>query len=95
MTEKEFDVKLKELIKEITTLPNNQQKQLTKLTEETKERHKELKINASNVQKSFGDLRICVKYLLFDLEATRRERDQFKSIINKNNNSPGKIEGEI
>jgi hypothetical protein len=30
------------------------------------------------VQDALGQLRVDVKYLMFDLEATRRERDEFK-----------------
>jgi len=31
------------------------------------------------VQEALSQLRLDMKYLMFDLEATRRERDQFKS----------------
>jgi hypothetical protein len=33
------------------------------------------------VQEALSQLRLDMKYLIFDLEATRRERDQYKSMI--------------
>lgn len=83
-----FNNKLRELIQEITNLP----------VEETKKRHKAIKDNIDQVAKSLIDLRICLKYLLFDLEATRRERDALKAILNKRNgedDKPNKAEGEM
>ena len=32
------------------------------------------------VQEALGQLRLDMKYLMFDLEATRRERDEFKQL---------------
>lgn len=33
------------------------------------------------VQEALAQLRLDMKYLIFDLEATRRERDQYKAMI--------------
>jgi hypothetical protein len=33
------------------------------------------------VQEALAQLRLDMKYLVFDLEATRRERDRYKAII--------------
>ena len=33
------------------------------------------------VQEALSQLRLDMKYLIFDLEATRRERDQYKAMI--------------
>lgn len=35
------------------------------------------------LQEALGDLRVQMKYLVFDLEATRRERDELKNILGK------------
>lgn len=35
------------------------------------------------VQGALGQLRLDMKYLLFDLEATRRERDEYKAQLEK------------
>ncbi len=66
MNEEEFNNKLQELIRTVADLPTDEQKQ------------NQHKIEVDKIIKSLTDLRICIKYLIFDLEATRRERDQFK-----------------
>lgn len=35
------------------------------------------------VQEALAQLRLDMKYLIFDLEATRRERDEFKDILDQ------------
>ncbi|TWT91155.1 transcriptional regulator [Stieleria varia] len=35
------------------------------------------------VQEALSQLRLDMKYLVFDLEATRRERDQYKEMLEK------------
>ena len=47
---------------------------LDRVTESTKRRRRILQL----VQEALGQLRLDMKYLMFDLEATRRERDAFK-----------------
>ncbi len=83
MDEDTFTNRLQELIREIADLPIDQQKKIAPLIEETKERHKENKENFSKLEKSFGELRIYLKYLLFDLEATTRERNQLRRRLNQ------------
>jgi len=81
MNEEAFNKRLRELIREIANLPADKQKQLAPLVEKTGERHEELKKNVGKIANSLADLRIFLKYLLLDLEATRRERDRLKSIL--------------
>jgi septal ring factor EnvC (AmiA/AmiB activator) len=81
MTDEEFNTKLKDLIAEIVQLPQDKQKKLTALVEETKERHADIRTAMSKAQQSLLNLQICLKYVLFDLEATRRERDKFKGLL--------------
>ncbi len=38
------------------------------------------------VQEALSQLRLDMKYLIFDLEATRRERDQYKSMVQGDQN---------
>ncbi|RLC89125.1 MAG: transcriptional regulator [Chloroflexi bacterium] len=101
MDEDTFNKKLRELIREIASPPADKQKQLAPLVEETKSRHNEIKENVDKVTKSLSDLRICIKYLLFDLEATRRERDRLKNIVDNqppkdaDDDEPNKAEGEM
>jgi hypothetical protein len=46
----------------------------SKVAESTRRRRRVLAL----VQEALGQLRLDMKYLVFDLEATRRERDEFK-----------------
>jgi uncharacterized membrane protein len=81
MDEATFQKKLGELVKEIGTLPTSQRKKLELLAEETKQRHLELKKSVSSLQDSLDYLRLSIKYLLFDLEATRRENSYLRQLL--------------
>ena len=81
MNEDTFQKKLAELVREIGTLPPGERKRLESLAEETKQRHKELKETVGNLQESIDFLRLSIKYLLFDLEATRRENAYLRKML--------------
>jgi len=81
MDEETFQRKLGELVKEIGTLPATQRKKLELLAQQTKERHEELKKSVSSLQESLDYLRLSIKYLLFDLEATRRENSYLRKML--------------
>jgi len=52
---------------------------LSKVVESTKRRRRILSL----VQEALGQLRLDMKYLMFDLEATRRERDSFRERLDE------------
>ncbi len=81
MDESTFQKKLGELVQEIGTLPAGERAKLEALAEETKERHKKLKQTVSSLQDSIDYLRLSIKYLLFDLEATRRENNYLRKML--------------
>ena len=81
MDEVTFQQKLSELVKEIGTLPASQRKKLELLAQETKQRHLELRKSVTNLQESLDYLRLSIKYLLFDLEATRRENSYLRQLL--------------
>jgi nitric oxide reductase activation protein len=81
MDEVTFQQKLSELVKEIGTLPASQRKKLELLAQETKQRHIELRKSVTNLQESLDYLRLSIKYLLFDLEATRRENSYLRQLL--------------
>jgi hypothetical protein len=81
MTESEFQTKLAELMGEITTLPHTERKKLEKLANETRERHERLRATVSTLQESLDYLRLSIKYLVFDLEATRRENTYLRKML--------------
>lgn len=81
MDEKTFQRKLSELVAEIGTLPPQERKKLEVLAEQTRRRHQELKDTVSGLQESIDFLRLSIKYLLFDLEATRRENEYLRKML--------------
>ena len=74
----ETHVDLKSLVGIIQTLPGDIQRTLAgpviHLNNTLNRRSKILKL----VQDALGQIRLDMKYLMFDLEATRRERDELK-----------------
>ena len=84
MNEETFQHKLAELVAEIGTLPEDERQKLEMLAEQTKARHKQLKETVSNLQESIDFLRLSIKYLLFDLEATRRENGYLRKMLEDN-----------
>ncbi len=74
-----------DLIAAVKELPEEQRKTvdaaLGRVVDSTKRRRRILSL----VQDALGQLRLDMKYLAFDLEATRRERDEYRR----------QIEGEV
>lgn len=87
MDEGSFQKKLSELVSEINTMPEVEKTKLAKLAEETKQRHELLKKTVSNLQESIDFLRLSIKYLLFDLEATKRENAQLRKMLEERSGS--------
>lgn len=81
MDESTFQRKLAELVREIDTLPEGEKAKLADLAEETRQRHAKLKQTVTNLQDSIDYLRLSIKYLLFDLEATRRENGYLRKML--------------
>ena len=74
-----------DLVTAVNGLPEEQRKTvnaaLDRVVDSTKRRRRILSL----VQDALGQLRLDMKYLAFDLEATRRERDEYRR----------QIEGEV
>ncbi|MEM6258422.1 MAG: hypothetical protein AAGI37_08925 [Planctomycetota bacterium] len=83
MDEKTFQTKLASLMSEINTLPEGERKKLANLAEQTRERHDKMKKTVSDLQESLDYLRLSIKYLVFDLEATRRENQYLRDMLSK------------
>lgn len=81
MNEQEFQQKLGDLIKQISDLPEADRAKLEELAQETKDRHSSMKRTITDLQESLDYLRLSIKYLVFDLEATRRENDYLRKLI--------------
>jgi len=85
VNEETFQRKLAELVAEIGTLPEGERNKLQLLAEQTKARHKQLKKTVDSLQESIDFLRLSIKYMLFDLEATRRENSYLKKMLEESN----------
>jgi hypothetical protein len=83
MNEQEFQQKLGELISQIDNVPESERSDLLKLAEETKHRHERMKKTIGDLQDSLDYLRLSVKYLVFDLEATRRENQYLRKLLDR------------
>lgn len=83
MNDADFRTKLDQLMQEIGDLPEEARPKLEKLAEETKARHEKMRTTLSELQESLDYLRLSVKYLVFDLEATRRENTYLRGLLDK------------
>lgn len=81
MNEQDFQNKLAELITQIDDLPEGERERIGKLADETRARHDKMKAAITGLQESLDYLRLSVKYLVFDLEATRRENEYLKGLL--------------
>lgn len=69
---------LQDLIAAVERLPAPFKEGLTPIVERVLEANRRRRQILTLVQDALAELRLDMKYLLFDLEATRRERDQYK-----------------
>ncbi len=76
-----FEEKLNELIKELGPLPDPAHQKFAEIAREHRKSQKKLQESLHSMQESMDYLRVCVKYLLFDLEATRRENLHLKKLL--------------
>jgi hypothetical protein len=81
-----FEGKLNELVKEFGGMTEPQYKKLTQLAQETQDGHGKLQKSINTLQESLDYLRICIKYQLFDLEATRRENKYLRKLLEEKSN---------
>ena len=81
MDEATFGSKLNELVKEFGDGTNPQQRKLAQLAMEAQDNHKKLQKSIDSLQESLDYLRVCIKYQIFDLEATRRENEYLRKLL--------------
>ncbi len=78
MTDDEYDTRLQKLLDKATELPQEQQETLAPLIEETRTIHESILDSRRRIEDALGTWRIELKYFLFSLEATARERAEEK-----------------
>ena len=94
MDEKQFQNKLAELMGEISTLPKSERDKLQNLASTTQQRHAKLRQTVSDLQESLDHLRLSIKYLVFDLEATRRENQYLRRMLEHEQARGGEFEDD-
>lgn len=75
MYEPKTPLELSKLATRISQLPDDYRKQLEPLMDDVVDYVARRKSVLRQIQEALTQLRVDVKYLMFDLEATRRERD--------------------
>ena len=95
MDESTFQKNLSELMSEISTLPKAERDKLAALAQQTQNRHRKLKKSVSDLQESLDYLRLSIKYLVFDLEATRRENSYLRKMIEQDQAGNDGDDGEL
>jgi len=70
-----FDKSVGNLVARIKEMPSEQQEPLFKLVMETCEHYEQVKKSADRAKNALDDLRLMLKYSLFNAEATKREKD--------------------
>jgi hypothetical protein len=78
MTDYTFNARISDAREQINQLPESQRGPLLAALDETVQRHEELKQNFARVHQAVGEWQLMVKYLIFDREATIRERDELR-----------------
>lgn len=78
LNETEMPLELKELFEAIENLPAEHKSRLKPLAEKILAASKRRRKILTLVQDALSQLRLDMKYLVFDLEATRRERDDYQ-----------------
>lgn len=91
MEEAVFQKKLGELLAQIETLPESERERVRALAAETQQRHKDIKKSVDELQENIDFLRLWIKYMLFDLEATRRENNYLRKMLEQD---PGQNKSE-
>jgi len=85
MENSNLEDKLKELVKEFGGTSDPQYTKLAVLAKQASESQQALKKSVDSLQESLDYLRICIKYQLFDLEATRRENAYLRQLLEERN----------
>lgn len=85
---RDFQQSLEQLLGRIAALPADQRAPLEGLIAETAARHRSVREAAAEIEDSLADIRLNMKYLSFDLEATRRECDHLRQRLENRDNEP-------
>lgn len=77
--------KLNELVREFGEGLDPHHDKLAKLAEQAQANREKLEKSINSLQELLDYLRVCIKYQFFDLEATRRENEYLRRLLEESN----------
>jgi len=89
MDEASLEGALNELVKQFGESTDPNHRKLADLAKQAEANHKQLQKSLSTLQDLLDYLRVCIKYQAFDLEATRRENDYLRKLLEESGNDEG------
>ncbi|MBM2833406.1 MAG: hypothetical protein HW406_567 [Candidatus Brocadiaceae bacterium] len=87
MDEKTFHEKLLDLIEQIKLFPEAKRESIEMLAGELGKKYEDLRKSLVMLQDTLDSLRLNVKYLLFDLEATKKENMALRKKLEEQGNN--------
>lgn len=85
MDEASLEGALNELVKQFGESADPNHRKLAELARQAETNRKELQKSISTLQELLDYLRVCIKYQAFDLEATRRENEYLRKLLEETN----------
>lgn len=87
MDDELFQKRLLDLIDEIKRFPETKRESLKMLTGELGKKYEDLRISLSILQDTLDSLKLNVRYLFFDLEATKKENAALRKKLEEQGNN--------
>ncbi len=87
MDEKTFHEKLLDLIEQIKRFPEAKRESIEMLAGELGKKHEDMRKSLVMLQDTLDSLRLNVKYLLFDLEATKKDNIALRKKLEEQGNN--------
>ncbi len=84
MDDARLEDKIHELVREFGQGVDPQRNKLANPSEQMQTDCSKLEKSISNLQELLDYLRVCIKYQVFDIEATRRENEYLKRLLEEN-----------
>jgi len=84
MDKPSLEDRLNELVKEFGENMDPQNSKLAKLAQQARANHEKIRKSIDTLQELVDYLRVCIKYQAFDLEATRRENEYLRKLLEEN-----------
>jgi hypothetical protein len=81
MDDRNVDAQLADALDHLDGIAPSDRDRIERLASATRARHEHMRKTLAELQDSLDHLRLSVKYLVFDLEATRRENQYLRRLI--------------